>query len=84
MDWLKNLVKSLPLDTISEYIAELVIWWSHLVKDVPDNDLPFLAYVGASILVLLLLIFVARVIPRPIGGMLWALAVAVLLTLVIH
>lgn len=80
MDWLKNLVKSLPLDTISEYIAELVIWWSHLVKDVPDNDLPFLAYVGASILVLLLLIFVVRVIPRPIGGMLWALAVAVLLT----
>ncbi|STZ56144.1 Uncharacterised protein [Moraxella lacunata] len=80
MDWLKNLVKSLPLDTISEYIAELVIWWSHLVKDVPDNDLPFLAYVGASILVLLLLIFVVRIIPRPIGGMLWALAVAVLLT----
>lgn len=80
MEWLKELIKSLPLDVISEYIAELVFWWSNLVKDVPDNDLPFLAYVGASILVLLLLIFVVRVIPHPIGGMLWALAVAVLLT----
>lgn len=80
MDWLKNLLKSLPLDTISEYIAELVIWWSNLVKDVPDDDLPFLAYVGASVLVLLLLILVVRVLPRPIGGMLWAFAVAVLLT----
>lgn len=80
MDWLKDLIKSLPLETISEYVAELVIWWSNLVKDVPDNDLPFLAYVGASVLVLVLLIFVVRVLPRPLGGMLWALAVAVLLT----
>lgn len=80
MQWLKELVKSLPLDVISEYIAKLVIWWSNLVKDIPDKDLPFLAYVGASALVLLLLIFVARVMPRPIGGMLWALALAVLLT----
>lgn len=80
MDWLKNLLKSLPLDTISEYIAQFVLWWSHLVEDVPDNDLPFLAYVGASIIVLLLLIFVVRVMPRPLGGMLWALAVAILLT----
>ena len=65
MQWLKELVKSLPLDVISEYIAKLVIWWSNLVKDIPDKDLPFLAYVGASALVLLLLIFVARVMPRP-------------------
>lgn len=80
MQWLKELVKSLPLDVISEYIAKLVIWWSNLVKDIPDKDLPFLAYVGASALVLLLFIFVARVMPRPFGGMLWALALAVLLT----
>lgn len=80
MDWLKNLLKSLPLDTISEYVAKLVIWWSNLVKNVPDDDLPFLAYVGASVLVLLLLILVARMLPRPFGGMLWTFAVAVLLT----
>lgn len=80
MDWLKNLVQNLPLDLISEIVTKLTILWSKLVADISDEDLPLVAYVGSSILVLLLLLFVVRVLPRPIGGVLWMLAVAVLLT----
>lgn len=80
MEWLKNLVKNLPLDIFSEIIAKLVIWWSGLTSDISADDLPFVAYVGASVVVLALLIFVVRVLPRPIGGIMWVFAVAVLLT----
>lgn len=80
MDWLKGLINNLPLDAISEWLASVVIWWSKLVEDIPDGDLPFFTYVGASVLVLLLLILVVRVLPRPVGGMFWVFAAAVLLT----
>ena len=71
MDWLKNILQSLPLDKISDILGEIVIWWSQLVKDVPPADLPMYAYLGGSILVLLLWILVARMLPRPLGGMSW-------------
>lgn len=80
MDWLKNLINNLPLDTISEWVASVVLWWSRLVEDIPADDLPFLAYVGASVLALLLLVLVVRLLPKPLGGMLWIFSVAVLLT----
>lgn len=80
MDWLKGLINNLPLDTISEWLASAVVWWSKLVKDVPADDLPFFAYVGASVLTLLLFVLVVRVLPRSFGGMLWVFAAAVLLT----
>ncbi|WP_157073902.1 hypothetical protein [Moraxella oblonga] len=80
MDWLKNLVKNLPLDLISDIVTKLTVIWSKFVQDVPDEELPFTAYVGSSILVLVLLLFVVRVLPRPFGGIMWMLAVSILLT----
>lgn len=80
MDWLKNLVQNLPLDLISEIVTKLTIIWSKFVQDVPDEELPFTAYVGSSALVLVLLLFVVRVLPRPFGGIMWMLAASVLLT----
>ena len=80
MDWLISILESLPLDTISDYLSDLIIWWSHLVAGVPPELLPLYAYVGFSIAVLLLWILVARVLPRPLGGMSWLAIAAVLLT----
>lgn len=80
MDWLKDLLKNLPLDFISDIISFLVGIWSRLTVGVPDEDLPFYTYVGASVLVLLLLLLVIRILPRPVSGMLWLFAAAVLLT----
>ena len=80
MDWLINIIKYLPLDTISDYLSDLVIWWSHMVAGVPPELLPLYAYIGFSIAVLLLWLLVARVLPRPLGGMSWMAIAAVLLT----
>lgn len=79
MDWLKNILESLPLDKLSDILGEIVIWWSQMVKNVPPADLPMYAYFGGSIVVLLLWILVARMLPRPLGGMSWMVLFAVLL-----
>lgn len=79
MDWLKSILQILPLETISDILGELVIWWSQLVKDVPPADLPMYAYLGGAIMVLVLWVLVARVLPRPLGGMSWMILFAVLL-----
>lgn len=78
MDWFKKLVQSLPLDSISDLLGNLVVWWSHLVKDVPATELPMYAYVGGSIMVLLLWILVARMLPKPLGGISWVVLFAIL------
>ena len=51
-----------------------------MVKDVSPNDLPMYAYLGGAVIVLALWILVARIIPKPLGGMTWMLLFAVLLT----
>ena len=79
MDWLKNLLHSLPLEAISDILGEIAIWWGQLVKDVPAADLPMYAYLGGVIIVLVLWVLVARVLPRPLGGMSWMILFAVLL-----
>ena len=79
MDWLKDIVSSLPLEAISDILGEITIWWGQLVKDVPDADLPMYAYLGGVIIVLILWVLVARVLPRPLGGMSWMILFAVLL-----
>ncbi|MGM8897606.1 MULTISPECIES: hypothetical protein [unclassified Psychrobacter] len=79
MDWLKSILDSLPLEKLSDLLGEIVIWWSQMVKDVPPADLPMYAYLGGSIIVLLLWILVARMLPRPLGGMSWMVLFAVLL-----
>ena len=80
MDWLDNIIQILPLDAISDYLSDLIIWWSHMVADVPPEQLPLYAYVGFSVVVLLLWLLVVRVLPRPFGGMSWLALCAVLLT----
>lgn len=79
MDWLKSILQSLPLDKISDLLGEIVIWWSQMVKGVPPEDLPMYAYLGGSVIVLILWILVARMLPRPLGGMSWMVLFAVLL-----
>jgi hypothetical protein len=79
MDWLKSILQSLPLEKISDILGEIVIWWSQMVKGVPPADLPMYAYLGGSIVVLALWVLVARMLPRPLGGMSWMLLFAVLL-----
>lgn len=79
MDWLKNILQILPLETISDILGEIVIWWSQMVKDVPPADLPMYAYLGGAIVVLALWVLVARILPRPFGGMSWMVLFAVLL-----
>ncbi len=79
MDWLKHILQSLPLDKISDILGEIVIWWSQMVKDIPPADLPMYAYLGGAVLVLILWILVARMLPRPLGGMSWMVLFAVLL-----
>ena len=79
MDWLKNIVNSLPLEAISDILGEIAIWWGQLVKDVPPADLPMYAYLGGVIIVLVLWLLVARMLPRPLGGMSWMMLFAVLL-----
>ena len=78
MDWLKGIVSSLPLEAISDILGEITIWWGQLVKDVPAADLPMYAYLGGVIIVLILWVLVARVLPRPLGGMSWIMLFAVL------
>ena len=79
MDWLKNIVNSLPLEAISDILGEITIWWGQLVKDVPPADLPMYAYLGGVVIVLVLWLLVARMLPRPLGGMSWMMLFAVLL-----
>ena len=79
MDWLKNLLNSLPLEQLSEILGEIVIWWSQMVKNVPPADLPMYAYLGGTLIVLLLWILIARILPKPLGGMSWMVLFAVLL-----
>ena len=58
MDWLANIVSILPLEKISDAVSQLTIWWSHLVANVPPEMLPLYAYVGFSVIVLLLWLFI--------------------------
>ncbi len=76
MDWLKSILENLPLEKLSDILGEIVIWWSQMVKNVPPADLPMYAYLGGSIVVLLLWILVARMLPRPLGGVLFAVLLA--------
>lgn len=79
MDWFKSILQSLPLEKISDILGEIVIWWSQMVKGVPPADLPTYAYIGGVIVVLALWILVARMLPKPLGGMSWVVLFAVLL-----
>ena len=79
MDWLKSILNSLPLEKFSDILGEIVIWWSQMVSGVSPDNLPMYAYLGGAIIVLVLWLLVARMLPRPFGGMSWMILFAVLL-----
>lgn len=79
MDFFRSILQSLPLEGLSDILGEIVIWWSQMVSGVPADDLPMYAYLGFSIIVLILWLLVARVMPRPLGGMSWMVLFALLL-----
>ena len=79
MDFFRSILNSLPLEGLSDILGEIVIWWSQMVSGVPPDDLPMYAYLGFAIIVLILWLLVARMMPRPLGGMSWMILFAVLL-----
>lgn len=70
----------LSLDQIGSIIGEIVIWWTQLVRGVPPDKLPLYAYVGFSVVVLLLWILVVRILPKTLAGLSWIILFAILLT----
>lgn len=68
------------LDKIGEMIGSIVLIWNKLVSGVPPDKLPMLAYIGFSILALLLWTLVARMLPRTLAGLSWIILFAILLT----
>lgn len=80
MEWLKDLLRSLPLESISEVLARVVLWWTHVVDGVPEEQLALHTYVGGSVLVLILLYWVLKLVPRFMRGMIWIVSAAILLT----
>lgn len=80
MEWLKSLLKSLPLESISEVLAKIVLWWTRLVEGVPEAELSLWTYVGGSVLVLILLYWVLKILPKALRGIVWILSAAILLT----
>lgn len=70
----------ISLDQIGSIIGEIVIWWTQLVKGVPHDSLPMTAYIGFSIIVLLLWILVVRILPKTLAGISWIILFAILLT----
>ena len=79
MDWLKSILNNLPLEQISNILGEIIIWWSQIVSGISPDNLPTYAYLGGAVIVLLLWVLVARMLPRPFGGMSWMILFAVLL-----
>lgn len=80
MDWLKELIKSLPLEAISEVLARLVLWWIAITKHIDPELLAIYVYVGGALLVLLILHFGLKILPKSVAGVLWFCSAALLLT----
>lgn len=68
------------LDKIGEILGTIIVWWTKLVSGIPSDKLPLIAYLGFSLLVLLLWILVVRILPKTLAGLSWIIAFAVLLT----
>lgn len=80
MDWLKALLGSLPLESTSEILGQVILWWIAITDGIDDADLPIFAYLGGSCLVLILLHFGLKFLPKTVAGLVWIAAAAILLT----
>ncbi|WP_019520528.1 hypothetical protein [Faucicola boevrei] len=70
----------ISLDQIGEILGEIIVWWTQLVKGIPEEQLPMTAYIGFSVVVLLLWILVVRILPKTLAGLSWIILFAILLT----
>lgn len=68
------------LESASEYLAKIVFWWIHAVDGIPEDKLAIYTYVGGSLLVLFLLFFVLKMLPKALRGIVWVISAAILLT----
>lgn len=80
MDWLKQLLKNLPLEAISEILAQVVVRWIKLIEPISEENLSLYTYVGASLLVLFCMYWLLKIFPKALRGALWLMSAAVLLT----
>lgn len=83
MEFLKSILRSLPLETLSDILARVVFWWIRLTKGVSEDVLAQYTYVGSALLVLALLAIIAKCLPRFLRGFMWvvwAISAALLLT----
>lgn len=70
----------ISLDQIGEILGEIIVWWTQLVRGIPAEQLPMTAYIGFSVVVLLLWILVVRILPKTLAGLSWIILFAILLT----
>lgn len=71
----------ISLDQIADILSQIIIWWTQLVKGIPSEQLPIIAYGVFSVIVLLLWVLVVRAIPtRTLAGLSWIVLFAILLT----
>lgn len=68
------------LEQIHHYIELALAQWDKLTEGVPAEVLPLRVYLGGSALAIFLWLFVARVLPSPLGRITWLGAVALLCT----
>lgn len=68
------------LDKIGEVINSIVLWWGRQVAHIAPDKLPIYAYLGFSLLALVLWWFVARLLPKTLAGLSWIILFAILLT----
>lgn len=54
-----------------DYLEKLLAFWDKLTAGVPPDQLPYDAYMGCTLLALVLWLLVARVLPKPFGAVTW-------------
>lgn len=64
MEFLKSIVRHLPLEAMSDVLAWVVFWWIRLVDGVPESLLAQYAYVGGCLLVLALMAVLTKCLPK--------------------
>lgn len=68
------------LEQIHQYIEMALAEWNKFTAGVPTEELPLRVYFGGSALAVFLWLFVARVLPSPLGRITWLGALALLCT----
>lgn len=57
LHWHATLAALIPLERVGEVVNNIVLWWGGLVGHISPDRLPLYAYLGFSIIALLLWFF---------------------------